>query len=515
MNRNKNLERLKNETFDILVIGAGATGAGVALDAASRGLKVALIEKDDFCAQTSSKSTKLIHGGVRYLEQAIKKLDYAQYKMVAKALNERSTLLQLAPHLTRPLALITPCKNWFEAVYYGIGMKVYDWMSRKYAIGASTILTKKEVKTLIPQLKNSSYTQGVKYYDGQLDDARFGLALVQTANNLGAAVANYTTIKSFIKKEGSTKLYGAQVYDSVNNETFAIKAKIFVNATGPFADHVRHMANAKMDERLKVSRGAHIVLDAKHLPGNTAILVPKTDDGRVVFIIPWQGHCLVGTTDTEDSLNDQCIATHDDVDYLIEYANRFLQDAITKADVLATFAGQRPLIQASFSTDTKSLVRDHEVEIDKKTKLVSVLGGKWTTYRLMAKDTIDEIYKHILDQKPAPCTTETILLAGAKDYSTGYWKSLCQNYGISENIAQRLALKYGTQATAVLDLAKNKADLLSPIIPNTPYLKAEVIYQKEYEMAITPQDICRRLGVLFLNTEHVKAVEEYMGGRGR
>lgn len=506
MNRVENIAKLKTEQFDICIIGAGATGAGCALDAATRGLKVCLIEKNDFGSQTSSKSTKLIHGGVRYLEQAFKKLDWAQFQMVAKALKERTTLLEIAPHLTRPLALITPCKNLFEAIYYGIGMKIYDFIAGSHTISPAKVLSKKSTEKLIPELKTGELTHSVLYYDGQLDDARFCLALVQTAHNQGAVVANHMEVKRFNKRENSGRLKSAEVFDEISKETFTIEAKVFINATGPFADHIRIMANSKLQPRMRVSKGAHIVLDREYMQGETAMLIPKTDDGRVIFMIPWQNRVLVGTTDTEDVLNENNDADNEDITYLIDYTNRYLKQKVTESDVKATFAGQRPLLQTSFSTDTKSLVRDHEVEIDRKTKLVSIMGGKWTTYRLMAMDTINEIYKEIWEKKPIETKTAKQILHGGENYDFETWRALVNKYEISENTAKYLLKKYGIFAKNLLDQTLDNKPLKEIIVENQPYIYAEIPFVIEHEMASNSEDVLRRLGVKFIDNEAAEMI---------
>jgi glycerol-3-phosphate dehydrogenase len=508
MKRLSNLERLQTEIFDVVVIGAGATGASVALDATTRGLKVALIEMGDFTSQTSSKSTKLIHGGVRYLEQAVKKLDWNQYKMVEKALNERTTLIKLAPHLTRPLALLTPCKNIFEAVYYGIGMKIYDFMAGKHTFEPASIWSKAKVKSAMPELDTKNLSYAIRYFDGQLDDARYGLALVQTAECKGAAVANYIAAVGFMKDIDTGKLTGIHVKDKVSGKQFTIEAKAFVNATGPFSDTIRLMANAAMGPRMKVSKGAHIVVSKEHLAGNDAILVPKTDDGRVVFIIPWLDHVLIGTTDTEDELNSNSEASQEDITYLIDYTNRYLKKPISQADVLASWSGQRPLIQASKDADTKSLVRDHEVEIDKKTNLISILGGKWTTYRLMAKDTVESLYEDILQQEAPACITDKLVLYGGLGYKNTLAAELEKNHLVDAEVAYRLAHKYGCMAAKVLELCKSDPTLKVRIDPAYPYIRAEVVYAIEHEMAMSSVDVSRRLGALYLNAKAAEAIEK-------
>jgi glycerol-3-phosphate dehydrogenase len=494
MDRQRNLDQLSGQSFDLCIIGGGATGAGCALDAALRGLKVCLIEKEDFAAQTSSKSTKLIHGGVRYLEQAVKQLSREQFHMVRKALRERKTLLRNAPHLTRPLPLLTPCHNWFEGVYYSIGLKMYDWLAGSRNLSPSRWLSKKKVLELIPQLQTQGLHSAVMYYDGQLDDARFCLALIRSAAREGAVVLNHTEALDFGRSKFG-KLKSVEVRDRLSGKTYEIQAKVFVNATGPFADHIREMANPKMRPRMRVSRGSHIVLKKSHLPGDTAILVPKTDDGRVLFLIPWQEQVLVGTTDLEDQLSETPMPTEDETKYLISYVNRYLSTPITEADVRAGFTGQRPLIEAIFAKDTKSLVRDHEVEQDDKSKLISILGGKWTTYRLMASDTIDAVCEQlkISDQE---CRTENHILIGGEKYSPALESELTRTYGFDSDIARHLLHKYGSEALEVAALTRENSAWKARLADEHPFIQAQVIFAARKEMACSPEDILyRRLGL--------------------
>ena len=391
MNRLKNLNRLDTENFDVCIIGGGATGVGCALDAALRGLKVILIEKDDFGAATSSRSTKLFHGGVRYLEQAVKKLDLEQFRMVNKALQERRTLIKNAPHLAQPLALLTPCYSWFEGFYYNIGLKIYDFLAGKTNLAPSEWLSKDQSLKRITQLKGDRLSSSVLYYDGQFDDARYTLALAKTASEKEAVLLNHVEALEFGQNTEGV-LESLKVRDILKNQEMTIRAKVFINATGPFSDAIRLMANPKAGKRMRVSKGVHLVLPRDSMGGDTAILIPKTDDGRVIFMIPWQRRILVGTTDEECALTEKDIPLeNDDVDYLLKYVNRYLSKTITKDQIRSGFGGLRPLLQADPTADSKSLVRDHEVETCKKSGLVSIMGGKWTTYRLMAKDTIDKI----------------------------------------------------------------------------------------------------------------------------
>lgn len=495
MNRQILRSQLQTQEFDVCIIGGGATGAGCALDAALRGLKVALIEKNDFASATSSKSTKLVHGGVRYLEQAFKKLDWEQFQMVRKALKERSIVLQNAPHLSHPLALLTPCLNGLDIFYYGTGLKIYDWIAGDDNLLPSEWLSKEEALQRIPQLKPDDLHSAVLYYDGQLDDARYALALVKTAVEKGCVAVNHAEAIKFGKTtEGA--LSALTIKDALSGDTFEIKAKVFVNATGPFADHIRQMANPIVSPRMRVSKGVHLVLPGEVMPTEAAILVPKTDDGRVIFIIPWQGQLLVGTTDTEEELGDsEPILLAEEVDYLLTYVNRYLQTPVTKAQVKSGFGGLRPLLQANPDADTKQLVRDHEVELDEVSGLVSIMGGKWTTYRLMAKDTIDSCYE-LLGRPLVTCTSEHQPLYGAVGYTTDFWEKLVANYHLSEDTAHLLCRKYGAESLKVAELTINQPDLAKLLHANYPFIRAEIVYAIQQEMACTLRDLfARRLGL--------------------
>lgn len=511
MNRKQQYERLlSTEKFDICIIGAGATGAGIALDATLRGLKVLLIDKYDFAGQTSSKSTKLIHGGVRYLEQAFKKLDREQFLMVKKSLYERDTLIKNAPHLTRKLPLLTPCYSWFEGFYLTVGLKIYEWISGKHTIGASKWLSKKEALKLIPELRKEKLKSGVLYYDGQLDDARYCLAIIQKAEQLGAVVINYAEATGFTKNDKTNYLQSLNFRDTIENKSFNIKADVFINATGPFADHIRKMANPALENRIKVSRGAHIVLPYDIMKSETAMLIPKTDDGRVLFIIPWQDSLLVGTTDEEDKLSEAPVLEKNEIPYLLNYVNRYLNTTVTPQQIKGSFAGQRPLLQKSkTSADTKSLVRDHEIEVDNTTNLVSIMGGKWTTYRIMAKDTVDHIYEAIWKKTAPACTSDNELLYGAENYQFDDWRILVATYNVSEKTAQHLMKKYGSKAIEVLKLTADDASLKDLLSAEHPFIKAEVLYTIKEEMATTNTDVLeRRLGLSLRDSKAAKAAED-------
>jgi glycerol-3-phosphate dehydrogenase len=496
LNRQQNITALQTETFDLCIIGGGATGAGCALDAALRGLKVVLIEKEDFAAATSSKSTKLIHGGVRYLEQAVKKLSWAQFVMVKKALKERRTLLKIAPHLTHPLPLLTPCFTLLEGWYYAIGLKIYDWISGTKNIGNSKWLSKPLALKRIPTLKKNKLASAVLYWDGQLDDLRFAMALVQTAAANGAVVINHITATDFIKDDKG-KLTALQVTDRLLGEQHTIKAKQFINATGPFADSIRQMANSDTQKRIRVSRGIHITLPKDVMPGSTAMLIPKTDDGRLIFAIPYQNELLVGTTDDECELIEAEFGpTKNEIAYLLSYINRYLDVNISPQDVRSGFGGLRPLLQAAEGAKTKELVRDHEVETDDKSGLISILGGKWTTYRLMAKDTIDAV-EEMLNGKVSVCKTdETILHGGNPHMPYHYLEIIERETSWDEDIILHLLHKYGSESLQITIIAEADITLKNRLLENAPYTFAEVQYLIANEMACTVKDIvARRWGV--------------------
>jgi glycerol-3-phosphate dehydrogenase len=495
MNRLKYFSQIETETFDVCIIGGGATGVGCALDAAMRGLKTVLIEKNDFASATSSKSTKLFHGGVRYLEQAVKKLDMEQFRMVNKALNERQTLIKNAPHLAHPLALLTPCSNWFEGIYYTIGLKIYDLLAGKTNLAPSDWLSKKDALKRVPQLSDKKLASAVLYYDGQFDDARYTMSIAKTAEEKGAVLINHVeTI--FFEKDEKGQLCALTIKDSLKDKTYKVNATIFINATGPFADSIRQMATPSVSPRIRVSKGVHLVLPRDVLSPETAVLIPKTEDGRVIFMIPWQGRILVGTTDEECSLTEKEITVEkEDVAYLLKYVNLYLNKNIQPEQIRSGFGGLRPLLQADADADTKSLVRDHEVEIDKKSGLISIMGGKWTTYRLMAKDTIDKA-EEILRGSVSPCKTDTQLLVGSEGWSPDYYKELAKRYKIPDFVARRLSNRYGTEAVKILNLIWKDGSLRIPIIEGSAILKAEIVYSAVYEMGYTLKDVfSRRLGL--------------------
>jgi len=367
--------------WDMVIVGGGATGMGMAVDAASRGYEVLLLERSDFGKGTSSRSTKLVHGGVRYLEQG-------NLALVMEALRERGLLRQNAPHLVNDLAFVVPNYDWWEAPFYGLGLKLYDLLAGKYGFGESQILTREETLARLPTIKTDGLRGGVVYYDGQFDDARLLIHLALTAAEHGATLLNYAPVTGFTRGADSF-VDGVLAYDAESGEEFHAKARVIVNATGAFADDVRRLADPSAAPLLKPSQGIHLVFDRSFLPGNSAIMVPHTSDGRVMFAIPWLDHTLVGTTDTPLSeVVPEPVAQEQEIDFLLETAGQYLHHAPSRADVLSVFVGIRPLVGAG-GANTAALSRDHTIHID-STGMLTIAGGKWTTYRRMAEDGVNQ-----------------------------------------------------------------------------------------------------------------------------
>jgi len=494
MERLQRIERLKSENFDLLVIGGGATGAGIALDAATRGLKVALLERDDFASGSSSKSTKLLHGGVRYLEQAVKNFDRGQLHLVKDALKERSLLLKLAPHLTRPISLLTPLYKFHEKPYYRMGLKIYDWLAGKQKLFPSKALSPQKTLQIFPLLKSAHLKGSVLYADGQFDDARMNVAIALTAREEGAVLLNHAGVESLLKQEG--KISGARVKDLLSGEKFSVKAKVVINAAGPFVDQIRKMDDLKIDSLLTASSGIHIIIDKKFSPPDVGLLIPKTEDGRVLFILPWLGATLVGTTDNPAKIEENPKPSEKDIQYILRHIRLYYEATITRNDVKAAWSGLRPLVSNPKKADTAKLSRDHVIEI-LPSHLITVTGGKWTTYRKMAEDAVNQAVK-LVKLKAGHSKTEHTKLVGGRRYKQSLWKDLVSEYSIPETIARHLALAYGGRAFELANLARE--DGFKRLSTSHPYLEAEVLYAVRSEMAETAIDVlARRLRLAFLD----------------
>jgi glycerol-3-phosphate dehydrogenase len=485
-------EHLAQGQFDLVVIGGGASGAGAALDAAQRGLHVALIERVDWAQGTSSRSTKLLHGGVRYLEQAFKHFDFKQLRQVRHGLAERSTVMAAAPFLAYPLTLITPVFSFFEGLYLALGLKIYSLIAgRRDTMPPTKWLSRRSTLAQLPMLSANVHS-GVQYYDGQFDDARYCLLLVRKAQELGAICLNDTAFSAFgFDAQGAINT--VQVTDQLTGASTHIQTRTVLNATGPWSDTVRLAANSTLPPRMAASKGVHLTLP---LPDGmtSALMIPKTRDGRVLFAIPFQGVLMLGTTDTAyQNLEQEPKLEHDETLFLLETLNAYVAQPYQESDVRAGFGGLRPLIAEAGRGSTKQLLRDHEIETDVVSGLVSLLGGKWTTYRLMAQDAIDEICR-LLQQEDLVCRTEVIKLPGTIGWLPDGYKLLHKRYAddISGDTAKHLHRTYGHAAYDVMAICKEDASFAEPLCANAPYIRAEVIWHARHEMALHISDVLAR-----------------------
>jgi glycerol-3-phosphate dehydrogenase len=492
--RSAALRNIADKAFDVCVIGGGATGAGCALDSQLRGLTTVLLDAADFAGATSSASTKIVHGGVRYLEEAVKGLDAKQYRVVQRALHERIRMLNNAPYLARPMEFIVPCYRWLDAAYFAAGLKVYDWIARGARLFPSRFLSRVETLRRVPTLNPHHLVGSVAYADGQFDDARYNLALIATFVQAGGEALNYARVTTF-EKSRDGKLAVCEAEDHFTHRTFTVRARAFVNATGPFTDTIRQLATPNASPRMRLSKGVHIFLPLNVMPGDDAMLIPKTEDGRILFAVSWKGRLLVGTTEQEVTVQDELYVTKEEVAYLLRHLNRYLATPVKLDQVVGGFAGARPLVSAGDSRDTKKLARDHELEVDSQSGLVSIMGGKWTTHRAMAEDTVNAVQKHLgVIVTGAP--TRDHPLIGSEGFTLDYWKKLASNDRIPEATARYLAAKYGTTAAKVLELAQEDPELAAPIVPDFPAIRAQVIYSARTEMAVSIEDVLfRRLGL--------------------
>lgn len=503
MAREQHLQQLKSgQHFDLLVIGGGATGCGVALDAATRGLKVALVEKNDFSEGTSSRSTKLVHGGVRYLELAIKRLDREQYHLVRDGLRERSLLLNNAPHLSNRLPLVTPLYSWFDVPYVFSGLKLYDILSGKRHIGHSRLLGRRQALRRFPTLKAEKLKAGVLYYDGQFHDARMALSLALTAEQHGAVISNHVAVTELLKADN--RITGATLTDSISGESWSLHATGVINATGPFVDQIRKLDNPDSRNIIAASTGIHIVLDQRFAPPDTGLMIPETDDGRVLFVLPWENHALIGATDEPAEISEHPRPLETEIDYLLRHVRRYFNLEVEKTDIKATWSGLRPLVRDPGTVDTAKLARDHVIEISPD-GLLTIAGGKWTTYRKMAMDTVDHALKHFSLSAPKPgCQTENLPVIGGANYSKDGDRELVEKYACAADVAAYLHRNYGDQAERIARLTQQGYG--KRLSENHPNLEAEVFYAVRYEMAERMIDVlARRMPLALLDTAAARA----------
>lgn len=483
MNRSLSLNRLKEsqeKIWDVAVIGGGASGFGVALDALSRGLSVVLLDKSDFAKGTSSRSTKLLHGGVRYLAQG-------DVGLVLEALKERGRLLANAPHLTYNQPFIIPIYTWFDKLQYSVGLKLYDWMAGKWRLGKSKFINKKETIARLPQIKQDGLKGGVVYHDGQFDDARMIIAVAQTCDELGGCVLNYAKVTGLTKDENG-KVNGLMFDDQIGNNHFQIKAKMVVNATGVFADKILQMDQPGVRKSIQPSQGIHLVFDQSFLGGKDALMIPKTSDGRVLFAVPWQGKLVVGTTDTlVDKAKLEPEALEKEINFVLETAQAYLTKKPLRSDVLSVFAGLRPLAAPKEKgAKTKEISRSHKVIVS-DSNLVTITGGKWTTFRKMGEDTVDYFTK---------VTGESMKASKSADQKL---------HGFTENPEEGHMSVYGSDASQIKFMIKDHPDWAEKLHPNHAYTVAELIWMVRNEMAVTLEDILsRRFRILLLDAKAAK-----------
>lgn len=477
MNRDALIARLlaRTDPWDVVVVGGGATGAGVAVDAASRGYSVLLLEQGDFGQGTSSRSTKLVHGGVRYLARG-------NVSLVMDALRERAALRANAPHLVRPLPFLVPSYAWWQKPYYGTGLALYSLLAGRQGFGDSSILSRRDALARVPTLRTQDLRGGVTYFDGQFDDARLVVNLVQTAAEQGAVPLNYVRVTGVTKGPGGA-LDGLVAQDLEGRHELAIPARVVINATGPFADGLRRLAVPDAATLIAPSQGIHLVFDRSFLPGASGIMVPKTPDGRVMFAVPWHGHTVVGTTDTplrEVAMEPRPLEA--EIAFVLETAAPYFEKPPARADVKSTFAGIRPLVARQGAESTASLSRDHTICVE-AARLITITGGKWTTYRRMAEDAVDAAAT-AADLPQRPCVTRTLHVHG--------WHPHAEQLGPLD--------VYGSDAAHIEAIVRGNPDLGRALHAGLGCTGAAVVWAARAEMARTVEDVlARRCRVLFLD----------------
>src|SRR5436190_3370692 len=460
MNRQEQIDKLNSiKEFDICIIGGGATGLGIAVDAASRGCKTILLEIYDFAKGTSSRSTKLVHGGVRYLQQG-------KIKLVMEALKERGLLKKNAPHLVKNQSFVIPNYKWWENPFYGIGLKVYDWMAGSLGLGPSQFLNKEEILEMAPTLDPEGLRGGVLYHDGQFDDARLAIHLALTAADHGATVINYCSVEGLLKV--NDKVCGVRVKNMIDaSPLLEIKAKAVINATGVFTDSILKMDDADAESLVTPSQGIHLVFDKEFLPAGNAIMIPKTDDGRVLFAVPWHNKIIVGTTDTPvEHPTEEPVVLEKEIEFIMKHITRYLSKDPSYADIRSMFAGLRPLVKGNTKI-TAALSRDHHISVS-DSELITITGGKWTTYRKMAEDVM-EIAMHKAGLPEKECITKTLPIHGYKE--TKDYNEPLYYYGTDKE-----------KIEAMIAIDKSLGILLHPSLP---FIKAEIVWAVQNEMCMT------------------------------
>jgi glycerol-3-phosphate dehydrogenase len=477
MDRNKELNEIKKQgqLWDVVVIGGGASGLGAAIDSITRGFKTLLLEQADFTKGTSSRSTKLVHGGVRYLAQG-------NIALVLEALRERGLLKKNAPHLVRDQRFIIPAYRWWEKPFYTIGLTLYDLLAGRLGLGRSFPYPKKKTLDKIPTLINTNLKGGIVYHDGQFDDSRLAVNMVQTVKDHGGTILNYIKVTGLLKEKG--KISGVVAVDQETGDEYTIRAKAVLNATGVFVDDILRMDDPNARDIVRPSQGVHLVLDKEFVPGDHAIMIPKTSDGRVLFAIPWHDKVVVGTTDIQKEKAElEPKALKEEVDFILETVGRFLKKAPKKSDVKSVFAGLRPLAAPSEDNrKTKEISRGHKIVVS-ASGLVTIIGGKWTTYRQMAEDSVDKLIE-VAGLPNKKSVTRTLPIHGSR----------------AVNGSQDPLAIYGTDEESLLNLVRENPELGESLSPGMKIIKAQVVWAVREEMARTIEDfLARRSRALFLD----------------
>jgi len=477
--RSKLIERIKDTSeWDVIVIGGGASGLGVALDALSRGFKTILLEQVDFAKGTSSKATKLVHGGVRYLAQG-------DISLVREALHERGLLQQNAPHLVKNQSFVIPNYSWFDGPFYTIGMKIYDFLAGKLSLGKSIHINKEETQRRISTVRTKGLYGGVVYQDGQFDDSRLAVNVAQTCIQMGGVALNYMRVTN-LTKNGAGKVNGIIAQDTDTGEVFTIQGKAIINATGIFVDDILKMDKPEAKQMVRPSQGVHLVFDKSFLPGDDAIMIPKTDDGRVLFLVPWHNRVIAGTTDTPiDEHSLEPIALEKEIEFILKTAGRYLTKQPTRQDALAVFAGLRPLAAPTGNSNkTKEISRSHKVIVS-DSNLLTLTGGKWTTFRRMGQDTVDKAIKiGCLPKKESTSATQKIYSA------------------IPTTDRSNHMYIYGSDQEAIHALAQKNPLWDEKLVEHLEFKKAEVLWAVRNELAQTVEDVLsRRVRILFLDAK--------------
>ncbi|SMO52616.1 glycerol-3-phosphate dehydrogenase/oxidase [Fodinibius sediminis] len=478
MKRVQMVQRVREEAglWDIIIVGGGATGLGTAVDAASRGYKTLLLEMDDFAKGTSSRSTKLVHGGVRYLEQG-------DVPLVLEALKERGRLIQNAPHLVHNQSFIVPYYNWWRGAYYWLGLRIYDILSGKLGFGPSNRLSARTTLEKAATLRTEGLRGSIRYHDGQFDDSRLAVNLARTSAEHGGVPINYMKVTGLLST--SRKVSGVTARDMLSGEEFEIEGRTVINATGVFTDTILQMDRSDSRPVIKASQGVHIVLDKHFLPGETAVMIPKTTDDRILFALPWYGRVMVGTTDTPvNDITDEPEAMEEEIDFILRHASEYLSKKVSRSDIRSVFAGLRPLVKTGGKENTSEISRDHCLMVS-SSGLVTIAGGKWTTYRKMAEDVVDRAaVVGGLDDKV--CVTKTLRI-----------------HGWDKDIAKEDPLShYGSDRSKIKELVRKNPKLGEPLHDRFPYIKAEVVWATRNEMAMTVEDFsARRIRALFLDAK--------------